>query len=64
FHKRISYTKKVNAILETTPLEDIMKLFVTTKYRRLPVVDTQGVLVGIVTRRDLMRVIYYRSKLA
>lgn len=63
FSQPIQYSKKVFAILETTPLEKIMDIFVKTKFRRLPIVDSSKKLVGIVTRRDLMRVFYYRAKL-
>ncbi len=63
FQERIVYSKKVDAILESTPLKSIMKEFIDTKYRRLPVVDKKGKLVGIITRRDLMRVFYYRARL-
>ncbi len=64
FHKKITFTKRVDTIPESMPINQIMDLFVNTKYRRLPVVDQNGKLVGIVTRRDLMRVFYYRSKLS
>ena len=63
FSQPIQYSKKVFAIPETTPLEKIMDIFVKTKFRRLPIVDSSKKLVGIVTRRDLMRVFYYRAKL-
>jgi len=64
FQQRITYSKKVDAIRETTPLKKIVKEFIETKYRRLPVVDKRGKLVGIITRRDLMRVFYYRGRLS
>lgn len=63
FNEKILYSKKVDAIAEDTPLSTIMKEFIDTKYRRLPVVDRDGKLVGIITRRDLMRVFYYRARL-
>lgn len=63
FQKKITYSKKVDAIKETLKLSKIMKEFVDTKYRRLPVINEEGILVGIITRRDLMRVFYYRSKI-
>lgn len=64
FQKKITFSRKVDAIIDTTPLSKIMEEFVETRYRRLPVVDKKGKLVGIITRRDLMRVFYYRAKLA
>jgi CBS domain-containing protein len=36
-------------------LEDIVDYFLTRHFRRLPVVDDEGRLVGVVSRRDLMR---------
>lgn len=63
FAKPIQYSRKVYAVDETTPLEKIMDIFVKTKFRRLPIIDSSKKLVGIITRRDLMRVFYYRAKL-
>ena len=59
----ISFSKKVEAIQEDTPLKDIVECFITKKYRRLPVLNAKGQLVGIITRRDLMRVFFYRAHL-
>jgi CBS domain-containing protein len=64
FQDKINYSKKIEAISEDTPLSEIVAEFIDTKYRRLPVVDGKGNLVGIITRRDLMRVYYYRARLA
>lgn len=40
---------------ETTNLEDAVRLLLETKYRRLPVVDVDGKLVGLITRGDVVR---------
>ncbi|PON33631.1 CBS domain containing protein [Parasponia andersonii] len=40
---------------ETTNLEDAARLLLETKYRRLPVVDGDGRLVGIITRGSVVR---------
>ncbi|KAJ8437024.1 hypothetical protein Cgig2_010369 [Carnegiea gigantea] len=40
---------------ETTHLEDAAKLLLETRYRRLPVVDSEGKLVGIITRGNVVR---------
>ncbi|KAK9284677.1 hypothetical protein L1049_023853 [Liquidambar formosana] len=40
---------------ETTNLEDAARLLLETKYRRLPVVDGEGKLVGIITRGNVVR---------
>lgn len=63
FRKPITFSKTTDSVKATAPLSEIIERFITSKYRRLPVVDSSGKLVGIITRRDLMRVFYYRSKL-
>lgn len=63
FQDKIVYSKKIDAIPEDTPLTKIVTEFIDTKYRRLPVIDRKGNLVGIITRRDLMRIYYYRARL-
>lgn len=63
FKEKIKYSKKAKFIYATTPLTEIIDLFVEFKYRRLPVVDEQERLVGVITRRDLMRIFFYRAKL-
>ncbi|KAE9448480.1 hypothetical protein C3L33_19621, partial [Rhododendron williamsianum] len=42
-------------VRETTNLEDAARLLLETKYRRLPVVDSDGMLVGIITRGNVVR---------
>ncbi|KAL4379952.1 hypothetical protein GQ457_02G007970 [Hibiscus cannabinus] len=42
-------------VRETTNLEDAARLLLKTKYRRLPVVDADGKLNGIITRGDVVR---------
>ncbi|PIA56558.1 hypothetical protein AQUCO_00700716v1 [Aquilegia coerulea] len=42
-------------VRETTNLEDAARLLLETKYRRLPVVDSVGKLVGIITRGNVVR---------
>lgn len=58
----IEFSQKVTTITEDTPLPAILKHFVERKVRRLPVVNKNGRLVGIITRRDIMRLLFYRSK--
>ncbi|AOT71699.1 CBS domain-containing protein [Geosporobacter ferrireducens] len=48
-------TKKVLTIHEDTELEDIVDKIVEKKINRLPVIDSEGKLVGIVTRSDILR---------
>ncbi|OIT27771.1 PREDICTED: CBS domain-containing protein CBSX1, chloroplastic-like isoform X2 [Nicotiana attenuata] len=42
-------------VRESTNLEDAARLLLKTKYRRLPVVDGDGKLVGIITRGNVVR---------
>ncbi|XP_030529664.1 CBS domain-containing protein CBSX1, chloroplastic [Rhodamnia argentea] len=42
-------------VCETTNLEDAARILLETKYRRLPVVDAEGKLVGIITRGNVVR---------
>ncbi|XP_047976865.1 CBS domain-containing protein CBSX1, chloroplastic-like [Salvia hispanica] len=42
-------------VRENTNLEDAARLLLKTKYRRLPVVDVEGKLIGIITRGDVVR---------
>ncbi|XP_041994895.1 CBS domain-containing protein CBSX1, chloroplastic-like [Salvia splendens] len=42
-------------VRENTNLEDAARLLLKTKYRRLPVVDIVGKLIGIITRGDVVR---------
>lgn len=43
-------------VLKTTPIADAARLMETAGVCRLPVVDTLGRLVGMVTNRDLLKV--------
>mmetsp|Transcript_31738 Transcript_31738/g.76836 ORF Transcript_31738/g.76836 Transcript_31738/m.76836 type:complete len:618 (+) Transcript_31738:199-2052(+) len=45
----------VNTVLPETPLADLEELMVEKGVGRIPVVDEEGVLVGLVTRTDLLR---------
>ncbi|KAK7331040.1 hypothetical protein VNO77_25249 [Canavalia gladiata] len=42
-------------VQETSNLEDAARLLLETKFRRLPVVDAEGKLVGIITRGNVVR---------
>ena len=56
----IKFTPQVEAITDDVPLESIVPRFIQSKVRRLPVLDKDERLVGIITRRDMIRVLYYR----
>lgn len=60
--RAIDFTQKVATTSEDTPLSKVLRQFVEKKVRRLPVVNAKNELVGIITRRDIMRVLFYRSK--
>lgn len=64
FRNQIHYSKKVETVSTETLLSEIAEKFVTMKYRRLPVLDQEGRLVGIITRRDMMKVLFYQAKLS
>ncbi|KAL5714003.1 CBS domain-containing protein cbsx1 [Ranunculus cassubicifolius] len=49
-------------VRETTNLEDAARLLLETKYRRLPVVDSKGKLVGIITRGNVVRAALHIKK--
>ncbi|KAG6421883.1 hypothetical protein SASPL_118442 [Salvia splendens] len=42
-------------VRENTNLEDAVRILLVTKFRRLPVVDGEGKLVGIITRGNIVR---------
>ncbi len=62
-HVPVRFTREAASISVNLELKEIVDLFIKLKYRRLPVVDQQGKLAGIITRRDLMRLFYYRARL-
>lgn len=62
--QKITFSRKVDAVFEDTPLRDIVRRFVKHKFRRLPVLDKGNRIVGIISRRDVIRLIYYRAKVA
>jgi CBS domain-containing protein len=63
FQRKIRYSKKVTAVTTDASIDDIVTRFVDLKFRRLPVIDQEGRLVGIITRRDMMRVFFYQAAL-
>lgn len=62
FRDTINYTKKVEFVKESTNLQEILDRFINLKCRRLPVIDDQDRLVGIISRRDIMKLLFYRAK--
>lgn len=47
-------TSPAKTVTATTPFQDALTLMREGKFRRIPVVDEHGVLVGIVSERDLL----------
>lgn len=64
FQQKIEFTQTVSTVTEETPLTEILKLVLDKKLRRVPVLDQKQKLVGIISRRDVMRLYYYRAKYA
>jgi predicted transcriptional regulator len=62
FKNGIPYSQQVESVQEDTTLHEILERFIQLKCRRLPVLDAQNRLVGIISRRDVMKVLYYRAK--
>ena len=50
-------TTSVDSVTPTTQLLDIAHLFLNRPFRKLPVVDSDGRVVGQVSRRDIIRAI-------
>lgn len=62
FQDAIPFTSKVESVMEDTPLQEVLDRFIDFKVRRLPVTDKSQKLVGIISRRDVMKVLYYRAR--
>jgi len=62
FKNGITYTKIVESVNEDTTLQEVLDRFIQLKCRRLPVLNGDNKLVGIISRRDVMKVLYYRAK--
>lgn len=64
FQDVIPFSKNVESVNEDTLLGDILNRFIQLKCRRLPVLDKDRRLVGIISRRDVMKILYYRAKVS
>ena len=49
--------RQIHIVRPDTPIREAARLMVETGVRRLPVVDTQATLVGMLTRADLLRIV-------
>lgn len=61
-NQKIRYTSKATTVNEDAPLQEIFKVFLEKRIRRVPVLNKKNEMIGIVTRRDVMRIMFYRSK--
>jgi CBS-domain-containing membrane protein len=50
----------VISVPETAPVDRVRALLVTQRLKRVPVVNAQGRLVGLISRADLVRELAYR----
>jgi CBS domain-containing protein len=53
-------TRDVITVADSAPIDRVRALLVTQRLKRLPVVDGQGRLVGLISRADLVRELAYR----
>jgi tRNA nucleotidyltransferase (CCA-adding enzyme) len=54
----IKFTKPAITVTPTTPFREVLILIVKKKLKRVPVIDGNGNLVGIISRADIMKVLY------
>jgi tRNA nucleotidyltransferase (CCA-adding enzyme) len=54
----IKYTKPAITVGAMTPFRDVLILIVKKKLKRVPVIDGNGNLIGIISRADIMKVLY------
>lgn len=50
-------TEKVVSFLEETPLSEICECLARHEFRRVPIVNSEGKLVGIISRKDIITMI-------
>ena len=53
--------KKFSSLLTKTDVEDITDLILTKRFKSFPVIDDDGKLVGVVSRRDVMGELYTKG---
>lgn len=53
-------TRDVVSVLDSAPIDRVRALLVTRRLKRVPVVDDQARLVGLISRADLVRELAYR----
>ena len=53
-------TREVVTVLDSAPIDRVRGVLVTQRLKRVPVVNTRGQLVGLISRADLVRELAYR----
>ena len=61
--KKINYRNSIKSARLTAPISKIHKILIKNPFRHLPIVNSDNKLCGIITRRDLIRIIYLRIEL-
>lgn len=61
--KKIKYRKSVISARLTAPISKIHKVLIKSPFRHVPIVSAGNKLCGMITRRDLIRIIYLRIEL-
>jgi CBS domain-containing protein/rubredoxin len=59
-HVRDVMTRDVVSVVESMPLDRVRAVLVTQRIKRLPVVNVDGHLTGLISRADLVRELAYR----
>ena len=54
-------SRDVTTVLDTAPISNVRAVLVSQRLRRVPVIDAEGHLVGIISLGDLVRELAYRS---
>ncbi|MEI8346944.1 MAG: CBS domain-containing protein [Pseudomonadota bacterium] len=55
----IEFTRQVAYVHPTTPLSEILKILYTKRYKRLPVINQNKTIVGIISRIDVLKKILH-----
>ena len=63
FDEPAQYSEPAAFVHEDVPMEELLDRFIQTRFRRLAVVNGDGLLRGLITRQDMIRALYYRAQL-
>lgn len=59
----VEYRKAVKTVTENAAIDEVGAILAGKSFRHLPVLDESGKLSGIITRRDMIRILYLRIEL-